>query len=469
MHPMLYLPAALVAAYLTILGWRLWRRSRRIPHDTGAPCCRRCGYNLTGLTSDRCPECGADVTQPKARVIGSRRRAKWFKVIGLLLLIIGLPATLSLSLQCYRRFPWYRFVPTSWVFRNVEGSAVNWKIRGYMELQRRFDSGGLSREQTERLIRDALADQPRWDLPYTQAYPITLTFKILRDSDALTSAQWDQCLQQAHLLKLAIRPTVLPGRPVPACIYTMTRTPLETPQRGEILAARVDGQAVTFTAESWRNFLTSRPSTVSLHLPALPPGPHVLECDVRTGPSEFLRDPPGEVFLNEGVFDHTLRAEFEVLADVPPDYIKLTPSADLAASLPGMIDIPNMCVSTRSDEVHNRLIPTLLGRISINADLPMSLALDVVLRWDGGECVWTRRIYRKDEDNHYRWEHVEADIDPNLPVEFHVILRSSKDAALDNADLYEIWDGEVDLGVRRVENYDALRKIEETNQRIRSP
>ena len=38
-------------------------RRRRIP----AGCCRKCGYDLRGAVSDRCSECGAEITSGAAR------------------------------------------------------------------------------------------------------------------------------------------------------------------------------------------------------------------------------------------------------------------------------------------------------------------------------------------------------------------------------------------------------------------
>jgi hypothetical protein len=43
---------------LSALGWLLYRRSRRyIPPGY----CQKCGYDLTGNESGRCPECGTQV------------------------------------------------------------------------------------------------------------------------------------------------------------------------------------------------------------------------------------------------------------------------------------------------------------------------------------------------------------------------------------------------------------------------
>lgn len=44
-----------------LIVWALlrWWRAARTPRLAGRPHCRRCNYCLTGLTEDRCPECGA--------------------------------------------------------------------------------------------------------------------------------------------------------------------------------------------------------------------------------------------------------------------------------------------------------------------------------------------------------------------------------------------------------------------------
>lgn len=72
--------AALVLAVVGLAAWTLLaRRHRELPAGDWAeveraPRCLRCGYNLTGLTTPRCPECGvpfeADVVQRLARIPG---------------------------------------------------------------------------------------------------------------------------------------------------------------------------------------------------------------------------------------------------------------------------------------------------------------------------------------------------------------------------------------------------------------
>ena len=55
----LWFPVLLVAVP-TAMCW--WRDRRRFPPGH----CRRCGYNLTGNVSGRCPECGTECAIPPA-------------------------------------------------------------------------------------------------------------------------------------------------------------------------------------------------------------------------------------------------------------------------------------------------------------------------------------------------------------------------------------------------------------------
>ncbi len=61
-----------------ILFIRCWRGKRIDDH----PLCRRCRYDLIGTPEPRktCPECGTDLTDSHALVIGSRKRITHFDI-----------------------------------------------------------------------------------------------------------------------------------------------------------------------------------------------------------------------------------------------------------------------------------------------------------------------------------------------------------------------------------------------------
>ena len=52
-------PIWMIFATLALVTGILWWLDRRIPPGH----CQKCGYDLTGNVSGRCPECGADVCE----------------------------------------------------------------------------------------------------------------------------------------------------------------------------------------------------------------------------------------------------------------------------------------------------------------------------------------------------------------------------------------------------------------------
>ncbi len=76
----------LIASVTALAAYRRLLRLRK--GDT--PFCGRCGYNLTGLTSPRCPECGSLLSKvPVVRgTLVIERSLRIWLVVGMLLMLV---------------------------------------------------------------------------------------------------------------------------------------------------------------------------------------------------------------------------------------------------------------------------------------------------------------------------------------------------------------------------------------------
>lgn len=103
--PIVALPAALVVGLVLLI---VGLRGRRVGEE---PRCRKCKYELTGLTTDRCPECGTTIT-PETTVYGLRCRRAAFWIPGALLLLMtasgaGVGVYVRVKNLTYRDYPVY--------------------------------------------------------------------------------------------------------------------------------------------------------------------------------------------------------------------------------------------------------------------------------------------------------------------------------------------------------------------------
>src|SRR5258706_10108500 len=103
-----------VAAFLIRYGW-FPRRTGKIPH------CRRCGYSLEGIESDRCPERGNFLT---SRTIVKRPRVprKYLAMLGIFIALIGIGCTTIGFKPSLLEIDWDAHKPLFWVLRNFEST-----------------------------------------------------------------------------------------------------------------------------------------------------------------------------------------------------------------------------------------------------------------------------------------------------------------------------------------------------------
>ena len=151
------LAPAIVLLLLLIVGLILLRRGLRGRFVGCPPTCGQCGYNLTGLTSERCPECGSLVA--KARVLRRRRERRYGLVVGGVVALFPLVVLLALYVAgVVRSLDVYGFMPTSWMLSDIQSSDSLRAAKAYRHLERKLRAGELNAAQIKRLAELAFAD-----------------------------------------------------------------------------------------------------------------------------------------------------------------------------------------------------------------------------------------------------------------------------------------------------------------------
>ena len=107
-----------VGFLLAVLGLR-GRRVGDTPH------CRKCAYNLTGLTSERCPECGS-VLSSGAIVQGVHQRRGLFVVGGVVLFLVCFWSLGTVAYQRARTVNVRAYYPFGWLLSGARGGGKRW-------------------------------------------------------------------------------------------------------------------------------------------------------------------------------------------------------------------------------------------------------------------------------------------------------------------------------------------------------
>ncbi|MFG0305576.1 MAG: hypothetical protein ACF8Q5_05125 [Phycisphaerales bacterium JB040] len=152
---MVYAFAILILLGLTLLTLGLWpRRLGTAPH------CRRCHFDLTGTEAARgsgvCPECGRDLTPPKAIARGRLARRKRVLLAGVLLLL--LLGGLAIPIATGHWTNWNTSKPLWMLELDTDYGSVPIRDAARLELERR-DMAGLLDARGERALLHAKAAQ----------------------------------------------------------------------------------------------------------------------------------------------------------------------------------------------------------------------------------------------------------------------------------------------------------------------
>ena len=185
-----------------VRGWR-GRWLERDPHG------RKSRYNFTGLASPQCPECGADVTKPKAVVIGRRKRGHAMLLFGAIGVMAGvcIPAIPDAS-RVWRLFDRYDYYSVNWLVRDARRG----EQRAFEHLGHRIHQRMLSLDEMRMLVKEALAQQPNIVTP--DDHWVALAGRLMV-AEVFTPEQKRQWVTQGLQAWIAAPCTIKIGEPLP--------------------------------------------------------------------------------------------------------------------------------------------------------------------------------------------------------------------------------------------------------------
>ncbi|MCP4251326.1 MAG: hypothetical protein GY778_30185 [bacterium] len=409
-------------------------RGRRIGD---APYCRKCGYNLTGLESDRCPECGRERVGRNV-VIGRRRRRRASLIIGVGLILVsstGLCALTYVRIRKIDPYPWYPKLVLVRLARFEDAQAVD-------ELARRIGAGQLAANGVGSLIPVALDRQP----PESTSLIRTLWRDLLgavEQGGGLTSKQRERFYRQLVTLTMEFRPRI---RQDDSLVVHLSYS-VDQPE-GVAGSLVIDTAGVhvgsgfqadlkppiiidTFRGGGCR-------SSASFEVPGagLAAGKHRFEFRARQ--SLYAEQRWGQStspVVSEAV---TISGEITVLPIDGPGSVTLVEAPGLAAVLRQIMSI--VARQPKSS-------PYRSGEIEVQVDgpTPIGAAFQVVAEVDTRSLFVGTMTFGRSE-----W-HTESYTWP-MPIaalageEWHLVLRPSVAAAEQTLDLFEVWDGELRFG-----------------------
>lgn len=180
----LVLIAGLLMLAIGVRGWRI----------NDHPICRSCRFDLVGIhgRAPRCPECGGELTRPRAVRIGRRKVHRSRTALGAALVLVGIVAGGVTLWASATGVDWNTYKPEWWLAADAQGgsSRAEGAIR---ELTKRLDDGALSMPLAQELIATGLERQMDEEIPWLDAWAIFL--ETARVNNMLSDAQLQQYIQ----------------------------------------------------------------------------------------------------------------------------------------------------------------------------------------------------------------------------------------------------------------------------------
>jgi predicted RNA-binding Zn-ribbon protein involved in translation (DUF1610 family) len=443
----LFVILGLGAVFLLAGVWLVWRGSRgRRVGDT--PHCAKCGYSLVAQSSDRCPECGADVTVAKGVVRGERVRGRRALAAGACATLVA-AGLFAVAATPVRNVDWYTLMPTGFVLDDLKPGSRS-RGRAWTELMRRESKDGtLPQPQRDRLIAAALDEQ---EMLLAGGGPLSVAMIDWLGREALAgrldATQKERFFARCVRPYLRVRQVVVAGDEAAYRVDPSFRGPTNGPPTWWLSVDEVSktvdhGAAQPGTSTAFADGLGSGgqiDSTVSVD--GL--GPHTLNivCRVRvwTGPAraDFRSK------LNTCHFDRevTMSGDVLVVADGPERTVeRIEPNPEGEAQLRAAITVEGFTIETGE--------PRMMRVGFRMGTFPFDVAFAAIARVNGKEYPLSSFARTADENISY---HVGGRYDGPADIKrIDVILRPDRKAAARRVDVFRMWGGEIefkDVGLR---------------------
>lgn len=435
--PVLILIALSIIAgvVLFVLGWR----GRRLNDH---PVCRKCRFNLFGLpeATTRCPECGRDITSPRAVRVGVRKRRPVMLTLGVLLLLIGIGLGGLSTWSRVRAVDWNPYKPT-WLLLWETGTKNAARLDGVInELHARWSRGELSDSQVKTLIADGLKRQGNPNASWPVSWSNLIEDAILQGK--VSKEDTLRYFQQAISPSIDWRKRIYSDSSWPVRLsmnedragdgsssqrQLWLRRQIKTLRVGDVdLASAMRGSI------SGGTFSRGGRSASSIAMPlSLPDGEH--EVDAIWTISVVLRD--------DGLAAAPSIAEWDVRQTGTVEVVP--PGEPLVTLIDDDRDRPP--VSTVVERVRLRLLtpangePQLSGTIEL-APCPVAIAADVVVRL--GDREWVIGQMTHTGASYGRFPVAQSSRLTDFPLDashITLILRPSVQAAMSDPTIDAIW------------------------------
>jgi hypothetical protein len=427
---------AMLAVGLVLLkiGW-LPRRRGSEPH------CRRCGYDVTGNVSGRCPECGAELAGRRSVVTGMRPRRAGVALLGFAIALGGLGMGSPRAWRIAKSVEWYHHVPAFWVLRELNSPRPGVPMRAFDELKRRWGAGELNEVRRRQFVDRLLQSEVDQSLPSLKAKDDAFKFLLeLARADELSPEDRERFWGQVAESVLRVRPRVRYDERVPWQVSAVRHRAQRQMWwlRFEIGEVNVDGVRVETSERVPRlgpdsGVLTVRPlsdppQSTGGSLAVQPEGRHTLGIQVSVHVLELERGGPRRLY--KGTFP--LSAQFEV-APQGTDPVRAVDDPTMAGTLRASISPAGLAVDGDRGQLRLRIA---------TRTLPADIAFDVFLRSaDGAERKLGALIAAKGTSTEeLLW--TGGTLNP-VPVAARIVLRSNEYLVRRTLDQFELWKGEL--------------------------